>query len=48
MPAKTSPAGDCGRAFRWQAYCEECQDGINTKSAVYARTWATKHNEKEH
>lgn len=33
---------------KYQAYCPEHSDGINTGNKSLAQTWADQHNEKEH
>ena len=33
---------------KWQAFCEEHQDGVNVRSVGSAYVWADLHNEKEH
>lgn len=36
-----------GNGYKYQAWCQICQDGTNTKSRVAALNWAHNHNEAE-
>jgi len=33
---------------KYQAYCPECSDGINTARQVDAHMWASAHNREKH
>ena len=41
LPAKAN-------GFRYQAWCNEHQDGKNTKTKPQAKNWCSAHNEAEH
>ena len=45
MSAQVTPTSPAGR--RSQAYCEPCQDGVNTTTRR-AQAWATTHNQTHH
>lgn len=50
MSASVYPASLAakGAGWRFQAWCFECGDGLNTKTRKQAQDWQTAHNERVH
>lgn len=50
MSARVVPASlpDKGSGFRYQAWCPEHSDGLNTKTRRQAEKWRDEHNAEEH
>lgn len=50
MTARVVPASLMakGGGYRYQAWCAEHHDGVNTKTKNQAQAWVDEHNEKEH